>query len=181
MLVSEFKKIDTNFIEKDFISKVDNRFIKVVSAITKQDIDGVKHFLSKELINKLEDGINRYKDMNQRLVFDEVNVRYSNIKDIIVKSNVYEIKVFLQSRYLNYIINLNDGSYLSGNKNSRVCVDYELTFVRNVDIKEQSNSRKCPSCGNSIDVNDNGKCTYCGTIYNLEDYDWILTKLEVIN
>ena len=35
------------------------------------------------------------------------------------------------------------------------------------------------SCGASIDVNANGKCPYCGTIYNLEDKDWVLTFIEI--
>ena len=29
------------------------------------------------------------------------------------------------------------------------------------------------------DVNKNGKCEYCGTIFNAENYDWILTSIEV--
>ncbi len=39
-------------------------------------------------------------------------------------------------------------------------------------------SRKCPGCGASIDANNSGVCPYCGTVYNTEDYDWVLTGIE---
>ena len=38
--------------------------------------------------------------------------------------------------------------------------------------------KKCPSCGANIDSNNTGICSYCGTSYNLEDYDWILTDIK---
>lgn len=82
---------------------------------------------------------------------------------------------------MNYIINLNDGSYVSGNNNSRIQVDYMLTFTKKVNVMKQGIARKCPGCGAPMNINESGKCEYCGAIYNLDDYDWILTKLEVLN
>ena len=38
--------------------------------------------------------------------------------------------------------------------------------------------RKCPTCGASMNINNSGECEYCHSIYNQEDYDWVLTKLE---
>ena len=37
---------------------------------------------------------------------------------------------------------------------------------------------KCPSCGASIDVNRSGHCEYCGTTFDNENYDWILTSIR---
>ena len=39
--------------------------------------------------------------------------------------------------------------------------------------------RKCPTCGANIDVNANGQCSYCHTIFNLEKYDWVITKMDI--
>jgi hypothetical protein len=30
-----------------------------------------------------------------------------------------------------------------------------------------------------LSVNTSGVCEYCGSTYNQEDYDWVLTKLEI--
>ena len=39
--------------------------------------------------------------------------------------------------------------------------------------------RKCPACGAPMNVNKSGKCDYCGSIYNQEDYDFVLTNISI--
>ena len=38
-------------------------------------------------------------------------------------------------------------------------------------------AKVCPGCGAPVNVNSNGVCEYCGTVYNTEDYDWILIDI----
>ena len=52
-----------------------------------------------------------------------------------------------------------------------------LTFTKKRNTKELKISRKCPSCGANMDINNYGKCDYCGMIFNLENYDYILTEI----
>ena len=44
--------------------------------------------------------------------------------------------------------------------------------------KETGIIKECPNCGASIDSNNTGVCPYCRSVYNLKDYDWILTKIS---
>ena len=112
-------------------------------------------------------------------MYDELNVKDSKITDITVNNDVYQIKVFLQSRYMDYIINLSNGSVISGNDSSRIEVDYNLTFTKKINTKVAGAIRRCPSCNAPLSVNTSGLCEYCGSTYNQEDYDWVLTKIEV--
>ena len=112
-------------------------------------------------------------------MYDELNVKDSQIMNVEVKQDVYEIKVFLQSRYMDYIINLVNGNVISGDDTRRIAVDYNLIFTKKIDAKEQGITRKCPSCRAPLSVNTSGVCEYCGSTYNQEDYDWVLTKLEI--
>ena len=32
---------------------------------------------------------------------------------------------------------------------------------------------------NSVNVNANGRCNYCHTIFDLANYDWIITYMEI--
>ena len=50
--------------------------------------------------------------------------------------------------------------------------------TKKIDAMEQGITRKCPTCRAPLSVNTSGVCEYCGSIYNQEDYDWVLTKLE---
>lgn len=181
MTVEEFKMIDHTFNESMFITKINNMFIKLFTAIMLDNLEQVKHFVSDEVYLYAENIIDKNKERNSRQMYDELNVKDSNIVDVEVNESVYKIKVFLKSRYMDYIISLADGSLISGNNSSRILVNYELTFTKKKDTLTQGIVRKCPNCGAAMSVNTSGKCEYCNSTYNQEDYDWILTELKVLN
>lgn len=179
MSTEEFKKIDNSFNEGMFLTKVNNVFIKLFTAIMTGKLIEIKHFVSDDVYNYALKILNNAKEKDCRQMYDELNVKDSNIRDIEVAEDKYIIKVYLQSRYMDYIINLSNGNLVSGDDSSRIQVNYNLTFSKKMGAKNQGLSRQCPHCGAPIDVNSSGKCAYCDLTYNLEDYDWILDKLEI--
>ena len=181
MTVNEFKQLDSTFNESMFLTKVNNIFVKFFTAIMLDKMIDIDHFVGDDVYNYGLSILNNAKSNGCRQMYDELNVKDSSISSIEVNDNVYIIKVYLQSRYMDYIINLSNGSLVSGNDSSRIQVNYELTFTKKMSAKEQGIVRKCPSCGAPLSVNTSGKCDYCGSIYNQEDYDWVLEKLEVLN
>lgn len=181
MTVKEFMKYDDTFNESLFLSKINNMFIKFFTNIMMDRLEEVKHFVSDEVYAFGENIVNNMKKEGHRQMYDELNVKSSSISSIEVNEDDYIIKVYLQSRYLNYIISLDDGSYVSGDDNNRIQVDYELTIVKKRLTKNRNIVRKCPGCGAPINVNASGKCEYCGSIYNQVDYDWVITSLTKLN
>ena len=179
MQISEFKNIDNTFNEGMFLTKVNNVFIKLFTAIMMDKLDEVNHFIGDDVYEYANNILYKVKDKNCRQMYDELNVKDSKITDITVNNDVYQIKVFLQSRYMDYIINLSNGSVISGNDSSRIEVDYNLTFTKKINTKVAGAIRRCPSCNAPLSVNTSGLCEYCGSTYNQEDYDWVLTKIEV--
>ena len=178
MSVEEFRKIDTTFNESMFITKVNNIFVKLFTAIMLDKLDTVEHFISEDVYNYASNILNNAKGNGWRQMYDELNVKESRIVDIEVNNDVYIIKVYLQSRYMDYIINLSNGTLVSGNNKSRIQVDYNLVFTKKSNALKQGIIRKCPGCGAPVNVNTSGICEYCGSKYNQEDYDWVLTSLE---
>ena len=181
MSIEEYKQIDPSFELSMFMTKVNNIFIKLFTSIMMDKLDDVKHFISQDTLQYASNILNNAKNSGNRQMFDELNVKDSNIIDIQVNDNVHTIKVYLQSRYMDYIINLSNGNLVSGNNTSRIQVDYDLTFVKKSTTSTQGIIRKCPSCGAALSVNTSGKCEYCGSIYNQSDYDWVLDKIEKRN
>lgn len=178
MTLAEYKSMDPTFNESMFITKVNNIFVKLFTSIMMDKLNEVDHFVSDEVLQYAQGVLNNAKNQGCRQMFDELNVKDSQIVNVEVKQDVYEIKVFLQSRYMDYIINLSNGSVISGDDTRRIKVDYNLTFTKKIEVKEQGITRKCPTCRAPLSVNTSGVCEYCGSIYNQEDYDWVLTKLE---
>ena len=80
---------------------------------------------------------------------------------------------------MDYVIDMNTGATIEGDDTRRIEKRNILVFEKKIDSKNIGIVRRCPGCGASMSVNTSGKCEYCGTIFNQEDYDYILVKLSV--
>lgn len=167
------------FNEAMFKTKVDNIFVKLYTSIMKQDLSDVSHFIGDSLEKELEDKINILKSQNKRQMYDELNAKDTRIISRNIENNKEIIEVELISRYMDYIIDINTGNIISGDDTRRIEKRNILRFEKKSSAKEIGLVRKCPGCGASISVNTSGKCEYCDTVFNQEDYDYVLVSINV--
>lgn len=175
--MNEILKYDSEFSESKFKTYVDNVFIQLHMAVVTKELENVKHFLSDEVYNLYKQKVDNLTQRHLIQMYDEINVAQTEILNYQVTNTDMIIKVYILSRYLDYLMD-EDGNYVSGDTDVRSERDNYLTFTKKINHKEMGSVRKCPGCGASIDVNASGKCAYCGTIYNLDDKDWVLTSIE---
>jgi len=179
--MEELLKIDPTFNEGMFITKVNNIFIMLHSAIMMDDLNRVRHFLSDDLEKRYEKLLQSYNERNVRQMYDELNVKTTTIKDIQINEDSVIIRVDIISRYMDYLVDKNTGKFISGYNDHRIEKINRLELTKKVGASNYGVDKKCPGCGANINVNHSGKCPYCGTIFNTENYDWILTSIEVEN
>lgn len=170
--------INSGFVEAKFMSYVDNIFIKILHAIMFNKIEEIDHFVSDNVYSKLKKQLDDLNNNNLIEMYEMTNVKESKIINVEETTNKYIVKVELVSRYIDYKMDKDTKKIVSGNSESRIEKINYLTFEKLKNTKVQSSSRKCPNCGANMDINNSGKCLYCGSIYNLEDYDFILTKMN---
>lgn len=168
-----------DFNEAMFKTKVDNIFVKLYTCIMKGDLTDVRHFISEELYNNYINKINELISHNKRQMYDEINVKNTIIINRKILEDKEIIDVEIVSRYMDYIIDINTGDLISGDDTRRIERRNILRFEKKLNTKDFGIVRKCPGCGASINVNNTGKCEYCDTIFNLDDYDYILVSINV--
>ena len=168
-----------DFNEAMFKTKVDNIFVKLYTCIMKGDLTDVRHFISEELSNNYINKINELISHNKRQMYDEINVKNTMIINRKILEDKEIIDVEIVSRYMDYIIDINTGDLISGDDTRRIERRNILRFEKKLNTKDFGIVRKCPGCGASINVNNTGKCEYCDTIFNLDDYDYILVSINV--
>lgn len=168
-----------DFNEAMFKTKVDNIFVKLYTCIMKGDLTDVRHFISEELYNNYINKINELISHNKRQIYDEINVKNTMIINRKILEDKEIIDVEIVSRYMDYIIDINTGDLISGDDTRRIERRNILRFEKKLNTKDFGIVRKCPGCGASINVNNTGKCEYCDTIFNLDDYDYILVSINV--
>lgn len=175
--MNEILKYDEDFSESKFITYVNNIFIQIYTSLMTKEIENIKHFVTDSLYQMLEDKVAELKSQGLIQMYDELNVASTDILSYQVENNQMMIQVRILSRYLDYIVD-EDGNYIRGNNESRISKNNDLTFVKKVNFQKVGTVNKCPGCGASIDVNKTGLCPYCGTTYNQEDKNWIVSSMK---
>lgn len=169
---------DNNFSEAQFKAKVDNMFIQLYTSVMRQNLDKVKHFLSQEVIEKYTKKIEGLSSKNQIQIYDELNVSDTDIINIREFEDRFEIEVSLLTKYYNYLIDKTTKKIIGRYPDDRDEKRVTLTFEKIKNAKLLKAARVCDSCGAHMNLNANGKCEYCGAIFELKKYDWILKNIN---
>lgn len=178
MEIKELIKEDNTFSESSFLSKVDNTYIMLLSAIMTDNMPKVKHKISSDLYEEYSAFLQELNSKNYSQLYDELNVKSSRIINVTKTDKKYIIEVELISRYMDYLIDKTTKKYISGINDHRIEKINYLTFEKLINAKDLDVIKRCPGCNASIDSNRTGICEYCGTSFNLVDYDWILTSIN---
>ncbi len=167
--------------EKDaeIISKINNTYIMLLNGIMLDKIERVKHKVSPSIYNYYKNYIETLKNKGLRQMYEEPNIKDTKILTKEQNNNYEEVKVLLTSRYLEYHADINNGDYISGNNKRRITKENFLTFTKKLNAEEEI-IKRCPSCGASIDFNNNGICAYCNSTYDTENHDYILVEINGI-
>ena len=168
---------DKDFTEAKFKAKVDNIYIQILTAIMKQDLSRIKHFVSEDLYIKLEQKVQSLQDQNLIQMYGELNVTDTDIAKITENRDEIQIEVRLFTKYLDYKVDKNTKKIVCGNTEVRIEKVKNLIFTKKKNAKKLGVSRTCESCGANLDINFDGRCPYCGNIFKLDKYDWTLKEI----
>ena len=121
---------DKDFSEAKFRAKVDNIYIQLYTAVMKQDLQKVKHFLSDEVFEKYDKKVKELQASNEIQVYDELNVSGTEILGIEELEDRFEIRVKLLTKYLDYKITKDTRKFISGNRDVRTEKYVTLKFSK---------------------------------------------------
>lgn len=175
--MNELINLDPTFTESSFKTKVDNIFVMLHMSLMTDNMKRVDHFISDKVYEEFNNKLTTLNNNNERQMFDELNVKSTDIINIEITNDKYIITVRLISRYMDYIVDKTTMNFKRGNNTSRVEKENILVFEKKRSAKVQSVVRFCPNCGHPLDVNKSGYCEYCHSTYNQENYDYVLTSI----
>jgi len=170
---------DSEFSESKFKSKVENEFVQIRLSMVTGKSERIKHFVNDETYNKIVQKVEDDKANNRIQMYDELNVANVSLDSIQELDDCFEIDVTVHWKALEYYLDRATRKFLSGNNSYRAEHDCSIVFKKIKNNKALGTARKCPSCGASVDLNNNGKCDYCGAIFPLQNYDWTITYMDI--
>ena len=99
-----------------FLSKVDNIYISLVCGVMFDELDNVKHKVSDEVYKKFETICLNNKTRNYSTIYEELNVKSTDIIKITKDEEKITVYVELVSGYIGYTLNNVTGDVVIGNK-----------------------------------------------------------------
>lgn len=175
--MNELINLDPTFTESSFKTKVDNIFVMLHMALMTDNMKRVDHFINDSVYNEFNNRLSTLNSNNERQMFDELNVKSTEIIGVEITDTKYIVTVRIISRYMDYVVDKTTLKFKRGNNTSRVERENILVFEKLRSAKVQGVVRFCPNCGHPMDVNKSGYCEFCHSTYNQENYDYILTSI----
>ena len=129
------------------------------------------------MYKQFNDRLTALNNNNERQMYDELNVKSTDIINIDITDEKYIITVRIISRYMDYVVDKKTGKFKRGNNTSRKELENILVFEKLRSANVQGVVRFCPNCGHPMDVNKSGYCEFCHSTYNQENYDYVLTSI----
>lgn len=176
--MDELIKLDPTFSLSTFLTKVDNIYVMLCTSIMTNNLNRVAHYISDELYEEKRLYLDKLNSENLIQMYDELNVKSSRVLNVDITDDKYIITVELISRYMDYKIDKTTRKYVSGNNKSRIEKANQLVFTKEKDFTKLGIARSCPKCGSNMDLNNTGVCKFCGSIFEQDNHDWILIKIN---
>ena len=175
--MNELINLDPTFTESSFKTKVDNIFVMLHMALMTDNMKRVDHFINDSVYNEFNNRLSTLNSNNERQMFDELNVKSTEIIGVEITDTKYIVTVRIISRYMDYVVDKTTLKFKRGNNTSSVEREKIIVFEKLRSAKVQGVVRFCPNCGHPMDVNKSGYCEFCHSTYNQENYDYILTSI----
>lgn len=180
------KEKDPNFSEAAMLSKVEHLFVSSQVAYANQDYEPMRPFFSNALFEQHVKQINEKKARGERNVVSEMAVLSSKLENFSEDGHNEYLDVWLRVKYKSYIGRIDDpDTVVSGSKNRTFYLDFRWQFTRSAGGQTDAASDavktgNCPNCGAPINLNQSGKCEYCGSVISTTEYDWVLSKIDAL-
>ena len=159
--------------KEKFLNDRYNDYVAIQEAWMNFDYDVLKDKLTNELYNQYEMQLETLKAKHEKNVMKNFINNGIVINNVVEENGLVTVNLILHVSQIDYIEK--DGSCVRGNSGKVNHVDYNLTFISNLDIKD----KKCPNCGNPLEDISSQTCKYCHSTITLTPNKWVMSKKQI--
>ncbi|MFH0865926.1 MAG: Tim44-like domain-containing protein, partial [Bacteroidota bacterium] len=177
-VLESYMKVNPTFNVENFKAKVKTAFIGIQDAWMKKDMGKVRKYISDGMYQRLNIQFKMMNLLDQTNTIDKLLVHNIYIDKIEYDGNYEIIHTAVHASIVDKFVSSKYPQLNSGGAED--FVEY-WTFIKKKGIEEKNlfNTQNCPNCGAELPKNagDVSQCSFCKTITNLGDYDWILCEI----
>jgi hypothetical protein len=171
---------DPNFSEAAFLDKVQTAFFLVQKAWTQRNQDLARAVMSEALYRRHKMQTDELLQKGRTNVLENIVIGGAQIVKIASENDCDAITVRIRASMSDYMTDDKTGQVADGHKEPRPFTEY-WAFVRSYDKKTQKPAETkaylCSNCGAPLEINESGKCAYCGVVSTAAAFDWVVDTI----
>ena len=183
--IAEYTTLDASFDEAEFKEKLSNLYVQMQNGWTDRDIDSLRPFFTDALFSQMDRQIDQMKKAGRTNHVERITVLGVTLRGFFQQGGEDHIIAEMQTRIVDYTVNDNDGSIVSGSDTIEKFMTYEWELTRTTgSTTEQTSGTEtvtCPNCGAPVDINASARCEYCDTVLKQENHDWAICSIKGIS
>ncbi|GEM_PF-196818 len=176
--ITNYMQVNPTFNVENFKAKVKTAFMQIQEAWMLKDMSKVRKYISDGMYQRMNIQFKMMNILEQTNTIGKLMVHNIYIDKIEYDGNYEIIHTAIHASIVDRFESKKYPQLNSGGAED--FVEY-WSFIKRKGIEEKNlfNTQNCPKCGAELPMNagDVSQCSYCKTITNLGDYDWILCEI----
>ena len=165
---------------------VSNVYVRLQHAWTAKDIEPVRPYFSNRLFSQFSNQLKQLVDSGRTNYVDNIAVLECRARGWYEDAGGEHIIMKVRTRITDYTVEEATGRIVSGYRDRESYMEYEYTLTRSSGSKtgvqtEKLQADACPNCGAPINLEQNAKCEFCGTVTEAKDYDWVISEIKGVS
>ena len=177
--IDEVKKVIPNINKKEFFDMASDMYVKLQEAWMNFDYKTMRKLTTDDLYNSYKTMLESLERKKQKNIVSDIKVYGCNFTNAKNENGKYTVEVELDLAYRDYIVQEKNNDYeLVRGVVNRLDVVCLITLVST----ERKETSTCPVCGGPISKNNQSdKCKFCGNTIVKENYNWLISKKEIVS
>jgi predicted lipid-binding transport protein (Tim44 family) len=179
--VAAIRETDPDFEPESFLQRSEMAFLLVKRAYQDRNVHAARAFLSPALWQTWSEEVQRLIAEKQRPVLENLNVRGMQVPAVTHGEAGDCVRVHFDYVAAVHTVDEETGRLVTGTTGDERLGEL-WTFERSAGartiVSGGATASKCPNCGGLLELNDDGKCDYCGADITSGRYDWVTTGIE---
>ena len=130
MSVEDLIKNDSSFSLNNFIISANNIYMMLQSAVMVGNLSRVQNKISDKVLHKYQHIIDNFNTNNLRQMYEDLNVKKTELLSVNQKDNNYYIQVLITSLAKDYVVDKKNLQYKYGVNNQQIVKNNYLTFKK---------------------------------------------------
>ncbi|MDD3242111.1 MAG: TIM44-like domain-containing protein [Eubacteriales bacterium] len=179
------READPNFSAEAQQERVGNMYVQMQNAWQEKQWEPIRMLMTDTLFNQFNRQLNELIRLKQTNHVERIAVLESRIVGYNQDDTNDVLRILLKTRIVDYYTDDSTGKVLRGDPNKELFMTYEWTLIRRKGVKTQGTAQRsyqhCPACGAPMNINQSGKCEYCGGIVSSGEYDWVISAIRGVS